>query len=213
MDILNGVRVIECAGEIAGPYCAKLFADAGAEVVKVEPPQGDPFRSRASVSLDEGEDGALFKFLNAGKRSIIGTVDDAHVLDLITTADVFVDALGPGVVDHAASSNARRRSSSSPSLPMASVDRTPTGRRPSSRSRPRAARSRSAAVPINRRCRRAAGCSNGSWGASRPWPRWARSSARAGGGGEIIDCSLLETTHLAASGFADFTTTWRVTHR
>ena len=101
MDILNGVRVIECAGEIAGPYCTKLFADAGAEVVKIEPPLGDPFRARASRPLGEREDGALFKFLNVGKHSVIGAVDDAYILDLITTADVFVEALGPGAIDHA----------------------------------------------------------------------------------------------------------------
>ena len=38
--MLNGVRVVDCTTEIAGPYCSKLLADAGADVVKVEPARG-----------------------------------------------------------------------------------------------------------------------------------------------------------------------------
>ena len=46
MNILQGVRIIEIADEIAGPYCGKLFADVGAEVIKVESPNGDRLRRR-----------------------------------------------------------------------------------------------------------------------------------------------------------------------
>jgi crotonobetainyl-CoA:carnitine CoA-transferase CaiB-like acyl-CoA transferase len=69
--LLQGSRVIELATEIAGPYCAKMLADAGADVVKLEPPGGDPLRhwSASGHELD-GADGALFQFLNASKRSI-----------------------------------------------------------------------------------------------------------------------------------------------
>ena len=69
---LRGLRVLELSGEIAGPYCTKLFVDAGAEVIKVEPSGGDPLRrwTASGMSLAPGQDGALFQYLNASKHSI-----------------------------------------------------------------------------------------------------------------------------------------------
>ena len=52
---------------LAGPYCARLFADMGAEVLKIEPPEGDDMRQRAP--LRDGQS-AYFGQLNAGKRSL-----------------------------------------------------------------------------------------------------------------------------------------------
>jgi crotonobetainyl-CoA:carnitine CoA-transferase CaiB-like acyl-CoA transferase len=75
--VLDGVRVVDQTTEIAGPYCTKLLADAGADVVKVEPASGDPLRSWRS--------GGLFQYLNASKRSVTG--DDRH---LVGAADILV---------------------------------------------------------------------------------------------------------------------------
>ena len=64
---LAGLRVVELATDIAGPYATKLLADAGADVVKVEHPNGgDPMRRWTScgIELPAGEDGVLFRFLN-----------------------------------------------------------------------------------------------------------------------------------------------------
>jgi len=78
---LRDLRVLELSTGIAGGYAGKLFVDAGADVVKVEPPEGDPMR-RSSAS--EGEPGALFEFLAAGKRSV------TEMADLLDTADLVV---------------------------------------------------------------------------------------------------------------------------
>jgi crotonobetainyl-CoA:carnitine CoA-transferase CaiB-like acyl-CoA transferase len=84
--VLHGVRVLDRTTEIAGPYCTKLLADAGAEVVKVEPPDGDPLRRWRS--------GALFTFLNMSKRSLDdATVGEADADVLVVDAPVDLDAL------------------------------------------------------------------------------------------------------------------------
>lgn len=77
---LSGIRVVEAAGEIAGPYAGKLFVDAGAEVVKLEPAGGDPMRKWSATGADlTGRDAALFCHLNGGKQSVVADVwADAH---------------------------------------------------------------------------------------------------------------------------------------
>ena len=97
---LRDLRVIDFSTEIAGPYVTKLFADAGADVVKVEPSAGDPLRTWSASEADlGGEDGALFQFLNGSKRSVIGKPGDDDVLELVAGADLVVESFRPGTID------------------------------------------------------------------------------------------------------------------
>src|SRR5579863_6843835 len=70
---LAGLKVVDLSTWIGGAYCTKLLADGGAEVVKVESPQGDPLRrwSASGAEIASGDDGALFNFLHASKQSVV----------------------------------------------------------------------------------------------------------------------------------------------
>ena len=97
---LAHLRVVDFSTEIAGPYCTKLLADAGADVIKVEPAEGDPLRRVTATGVDLGdEDGALFRFLNTSKRSVVGRPGDPHVDELVAGADIVVEDFGPGGFD------------------------------------------------------------------------------------------------------------------
>ena len=82
-----GWRIVELSSGIAASYCGKMFADAGAEVVKIEPPQGDPMR-RWSAG---GAPGALFGYLAADKRSVL--LGDTATPEVIAGADLVVTDL------------------------------------------------------------------------------------------------------------------------
>ena len=81
-----GLRVLDMSHGLAGSYCAKLLGDAGADVVRLEPPGGDAQRRwRWGAEVPEGEDGALFRYLRHGHRSVPESEadrwrDGAHVL-------------------------------------------------------------------------------------------------------------------------------------
>ena len=76
---LHGVRVVDLSCGISGPYATKILVDAGADVHKIEPPEGDPLRrwTAAASPLPPGADGALFQFLNASKQSVVADLDGA----------------------------------------------------------------------------------------------------------------------------------------
>jgi crotonobetainyl-CoA:carnitine CoA-transferase CaiB-like acyl-CoA transferase len=84
---LEGLRVLDASGDLAGAYCTKLLGDAGATVVKVEPQGGSALRRRTqtgSLGRDGDEDGALWRVLAAGHSSVVadGSLepDDADVI-------------------------------------------------------------------------------------------------------------------------------------
>ncbi|MEM9176114.1 MAG: CoA transferase [Myxococcota bacterium] len=103
-----GLRVLDLSTEIAGPFATRLLADLGAEILKVEPPSGDPLRRMKtsavlgrSTPLGEGEDGALFQWLNASKKSLVldleeSADDRAAFLHLVAEVDVVVESFAPG---------------------------------------------------------------------------------------------------------------------
>jgi crotonobetainyl-CoA:carnitine CoA-transferase CaiB-like acyl-CoA transferase len=103
---LAGYTVVDLSTGIAGAYCTKLLADGGAEVVKVEPPEGDPLRSwSASGSvIRPADDGALFSFLAGSKHSVVADPevdDDLELINrLLASADAAVWSAGSKVAEH-----------------------------------------------------------------------------------------------------------------
>ena len=96
---LQGITVIEVASFIAGPYAGSLLADLGADVIKVEAPDGgDPFRG-----WDTGGESASFWAYNRGKRSITLNLREPAAIDimrqLIRSADVLLENMRPGAMD------------------------------------------------------------------------------------------------------------------
>jgi crotonobetainyl-CoA:carnitine CoA-transferase CaiB-like acyl-CoA transferase len=88
---LRHLRVVEASTGLAGGYAGKLFVDAGADVVKVEPEGGDPLRGWTVTDADPGDQpGAVFEYLAAGKRSVVGRIGDAEVAGVIQGADVVI---------------------------------------------------------------------------------------------------------------------------
>ncbi len=90
-DLLAGVRVLDLSIWRPGPYATQLLADLGADVVKVEPPGGDPMRVFPE----------LFSTLNANKRSVVLNLRDpdelARAYELVAEADALVEGFRPGV--------------------------------------------------------------------------------------------------------------------
>src|SRR3978361_1258264 len=96
---LNGLRVVDFTTTIAGPYCTRLIADLGAEVIKIETAEGDLMRSRPPL-----RDGASTSYgqLNAGKQSIVLDLKRVEAQEvvrrLLATSDFLVENFRPGVM-------------------------------------------------------------------------------------------------------------------
>jgi crotonobetainyl-CoA:carnitine CoA-transferase CaiB-like acyl-CoA transferase len=101
---LDDIRVLDLAGE-PGMYCGKLLAELGADVVKIEPPGGDPARRIGPFFRDEVDPNKSLYFfgLNSSKRSItldIATADGQALFKrLLPTADVVVETFPPGYLE------------------------------------------------------------------------------------------------------------------
>jgi crotonobetainyl-CoA:carnitine CoA-transferase CaiB-like acyl-CoA transferase len=101
---LGDIRVLDLAGEI-GQYCTKLLADLGADVIKIEPPGGDPIRHLPPFYRDEeGDQRSLYWLnLNTNKRSMTLDIESAEgraaFEKLVATADVVVETFEPGYLD------------------------------------------------------------------------------------------------------------------
>lgn len=98
---LEGIRVLDVSQVMAGPFCCMLLGDLGADVIKVEPPNGDQTRSAMGFRL-RGDDSLGFLNMNRNKRSIaldLKSAPDREIfLKLAATADVIVENYRPGVV-------------------------------------------------------------------------------------------------------------------
>jgi len=98
------LKVVELCGLVSGPYCTKLLADLGAEVIKIEPPPGDKARRRGPFLKDtpHPELSGLFLHLNTSKLGVtldVGTETGRTILrELVKQAHVFVEDNPPGIM-------------------------------------------------------------------------------------------------------------------
>ena len=94
----ESLRVVEIAGSHAGAFAAKMFADNGARVVKVEPRGGDPLRGDGAIlprhALGDDQIGSIWAYCNTGKQ-IAALDDDAALERLLDAADVIIESSAP----------------------------------------------------------------------------------------------------------------------
>jgi crotonobetainyl-CoA:carnitine CoA-transferase CaiB-like acyl-CoA transferase len=96
---LDGLRVLDFSTTIAGPHCTRMLADLGADVIKIEPAEGEMMRTRPPV---RNHCSTAFGQLNVGKKSLtldLKSVEGAEVVRrLVATADILVENFRPGVM-------------------------------------------------------------------------------------------------------------------
>src|SRR5690606_14266483 len=96
-QLFDGLKVLELAGHAAGPFAGKLFADYGADVIKIEPPEGDRARHEGPFKDDtpDPETSALFLHLNTHKKSVtldVTTDEGRGILRrLIDQSDIVIE--------------------------------------------------------------------------------------------------------------------------
>ena len=106
--VLHDIRVLDLSQGVAGPFCAKLLAGMGAEVIKVEPPGSGDFSRTAGPFLGDGDDAqpqnsALFLYLNTSKKGITLDLEQlagqAVFRRLVQECDVLIEGYPPGFLD------------------------------------------------------------------------------------------------------------------
>lgn len=99
---LAGIKVVDCTRVLGGPYCTQLLGDHGAEIIKIEPPQGDEVRDWGPP-FDDGRDASYFLGVNRNKRSLaLDLATDrgkAVLLRLLDEADVLIENYKPGSME------------------------------------------------------------------------------------------------------------------
>ena len=99
---MEGIKVVELGVWVAGPAAGGILADWGADVIKIEPPTGDPARMFGRMLGLDGGESPPFEMDNRGKRSIVLdlTTDDGRstALELLSGADVFITNVRPGAL-------------------------------------------------------------------------------------------------------------------
>ncbi|MES2184545.1 MAG: CoA transferase [Pseudomonadota bacterium] len=97
---LAGLRVLDLSSMMAGPYCGRWLADLGADVIKIESPEGDYMRTRPPLRSGYS---AYFGHLNCGKRSMVLDLKKPAAVGLVRSlaskSDVLLEGFRPGVMD------------------------------------------------------------------------------------------------------------------
>ncbi|MFZ1173469.1 MAG: CoA transferase, partial [Bradyrhizobium sp.] len=95
----HGLRVLDFSTTIAGPHCTRMLADMGAEVIKIEPAEGETMRIRPPVRNGSS---SVFGTLNAGKKSIVLDLKSPEAVEIVRhvvkDADILVENFRPGVM-------------------------------------------------------------------------------------------------------------------
>src|SRR5580693_6099114 len=97
---LDGIRVVEVGSYVSGPWVGLMLAELGADVIKVEPPRGDPMRT---FGLRHNGLSALWVNCNHDKQSVVIDLKSAEghqqMLDLVASTDILIQNWRPGVAE------------------------------------------------------------------------------------------------------------------